>query len=290
MFTLIFDGSVARQRVLRPLFPKDTPPSKSLLMVNLGHDPIGEGYIQVVRRVASRLGVRIQETEVQSKGSFSSLKKKTVRIINETEADGLAINISAGLITGSEREELVSLVPPELDADYLSARFMSDTKHQPSVVRAVISALEAGAHHTGFQKRSEPIVIVLGSKGFWGRRVAAILPAVGWKQVIGLDQLEKKEKALCRQAEVIISCVGQAGLVTGRIVSPGAVLIDVGYSQVRGETFGDVDFESVDGKAAFVTPVPGGVGPLAVAYLFDNFLRSRRHDATGRNEANENEV
>lgn len=279
MFTILYNGSIAGHQVLHPLLKPAGRKKKILLMVNLGTDPVGEGYVRVVSQKACQLGLELRQEALPGNLSFSEVKKRLFGLMKETAADGLVLNFSPRAKASDRREELVGLVPPELDADYLSPRFLANRRCQPSVVRAVLRALEEGAANSGLKDRSEASVVVLGSRGFWGKRIMAALPTVGWKQVMGFDKLGRTEKNICRQAEVIISCVGKPGLVDGTLVSSGSVLIDVGYSFLRGESRGDVELESVEGKAAFVTPVPGGIGPLSVAYLFDNFLRSRRKHA-----------
>lgn len=84
---------------------------------------------------------------------------------------------------------------------------------------------------------------------------------------------------VCREADILVSAVGQAGLITGDMVRPGAVVIDVGMNRnEEGKLCGDVDFASVEPVASYITPVPGGVGPMTVAMLLQNTLEAaKRH-------------
>ena len=75
------------------------------------------------------------------------------------------------------------------------------------------------------------------------------------------------------KADIIISAVGQPKLIRGDMVKEGAVVIDAGFSSLDGVSAGDVDFDSVKNRASFITPVPGGVGPVTVAMLFHNLVR-----------------
>ncbi|MCJ7827910.1 hypothetical protein MUP65_02065 [Patescibacteria group bacterium] len=122
--------------------------------------------------------------------------------------------------------------------------------------------------------KDQPKVVVVGGEGFWGKRIGWAFKSMGFKQVESLGREKKNLAQRCRAAEIIVSVVGKAGLITDKLVKSGAVLIDVGYQFVAGQPKGDIDFESVNGRASFVTPVPGGIGPLSVAYLFTNFLQS----------------
>jgi methylenetetrahydrofolate dehydrogenase (NADP+)/methenyltetrahydrofolate cyclohydrolase len=77
--------------------------------------------------------------------------------------------------------------------------------------------------------------------------------------------------AVCRRADILVAAVGKTALITGEMVKPGAVVIDVGMNrQVDGKLAGDVDFQSVSRVAAWITPVPGGVGPMTIAKLMEN--------------------
>jgi methylenetetrahydrofolate dehydrogenase (NADP+)/methenyltetrahydrofolate cyclohydrolase len=77
-----------------------------------------------------------------------------------------------------------------------------------------------------------------------------------------------------RQADIVIAATGKPGLITGEMVKAGAVVIDVGTSRVNGKLTGDVDFASVSAAAGFLTPVPGGVGPMTIAMLMQNTLNA----------------
>ena len=79
-----------------------------------------------------------------------------------------------------------------------------------------------------------------------------------------------------KKADILIVAVGQPGLITGNMVKPGAIVIDIGTTRVNGKVLGDVDFNTVEPIAGWLTPVPGGVGPMTVAYLLVNVLKGVR--------------
>jgi len=83
-----------------------------------------------------------------------------------------------------------------------------------------------------------------------------------------------------RRAEVVVTAAGHAGLVTGDMLAPGALVVDVGINVVRGGIVGDVEFESARGVAAAITPVPGGVGPVTNAVLLEHLVRAARWQQT----------
>jgi methylenetetrahydrofolate dehydrogenase (NADP+)/methenyltetrahydrofolate cyclohydrolase len=114
-------------------------------------------------------------------------------------------------------------------------------------------------------------VLVIGAGRLVGLPVSLWLLKEGATLTIA-NKATKNLSSLTKQADVIISGVGKQGLVKGSMVKKGAVVIDAGTSVEGGKTKGDVDFKSVSKKASFITPVPGGVGPLTVACLFQNLV------------------
>ena len=82
--------------------------------------------------------------------------------------------------------------------------------------------------------------------------------------------------AHCRRADILVAAVGRAKLITGEMVKPGAAVIDVGINRVDGRLVGDVDFESARDRAGHITPVPGGVGPMTIAYLLSNTIQAAK--------------
>jgi methylenetetrahydrofolate dehydrogenase (NADP+)/methenyltetrahydrofolate cyclohydrolase len=89
--------------------------------------------------------------------------------------------------------------------------------------------------------------------------------------------------AVCRRADILVAAVGRAGLITGDMIKPGAVVIDVGINRTAdGSLTGDVDFEGASRVASYITPVPGGVGPMTIAMLMQNTLIAAREHLAAR--------
>ena len=87
----------------------------------------------------------------------------------------------------------------------------------------------------------------------------------------------KNLKEVCRTADILVAALGKPKFVTEDMVKDGAVVVDVGINRVEGKLIGDVDFENVSKKASFITPVPGGVGPMTMAMLMKNVLKASKH-------------
>ena len=120
---------------------------------------------------------------------------------------------------------------------------------------------------------SGKLALVIGRSNIVGKPVAAlVLNNHGTVTICNSHTRNLAEKT--KNADVLISAVGKAKLITEDMVKEGAVVIDVGINRVNGKLEGDVDFENVQKKASHITPVPGGVGALTVAMLLSNILKS----------------
>jgi methylenetetrahydrofolate dehydrogenase (NADP+)/methenyltetrahydrofolate cyclohydrolase len=143
----------------------------------------------------------------------------------------------------------------------------------PCTALAVIELIES----TGVSLRGAEAVVV-GASEIAGKPIALLLTQR--LATVTLCHIETRDlKSHTRRADVLVVAVGKAGLIGADHVKAGAVVIDVGINRITGadgakKTVGDVDFEAVREKAGFITPVPGGVGPMTVAMLLRNTLRS----------------
>lgn len=266
METKLFDGRRIRDQVLVNL---KTIPSKTLCLVNLGLDSAGDGYAKAVKQLAKKLAVPVEEHLVPADWSLSRVKRDLEGLLGRPALTEYVLNFSAQAEVYPQRQFLLDLVLPSQDADYLASRCLTQQVYFPSVVRAVLKAIEVGAD---VLEPAKAKVAILGYRGFWGRRIMWALRQADWMGVEGVD---KNGLDRVNQADLIVSCVGQPKLVTAKMVKKGAAVIDVGYSFAQGRIWGDVDKEAVKGRAAFLTPVPGGIGPLSIAYLFDNFSQAK---------------
>lgn len=133
--------------------------------------------------------------------------------------------------------------------------------------------------------------VVLGRSNIVGKPVASLMmqkATPGNATVTVCHSATPDIKEICREADIIIAALGCPGFVTADMVKPGATIIDVGTTRVPDSTrksgfrlSGDVDFENVESKCAYISPVPGGVGPMTIASLMKNTLLAARHEIYG---------
>ena len=115
--------------------------------------------------------------------------------------------------------------------------------------------------------------VVVGRSNIVGKPLALLL--LGENCTVTLCHSRTRDLAsVTRQADILVAAVGRPRLITADMVKPGAAVVDVGINRVEGKLCGDVDFDAVAEKAAYITPVPGGVGPMTVAMLLENTLEA----------------
>jgi methylenetetrahydrofolate dehydrogenase (NADP+)/methenyltetrahydrofolate cyclohydrolase len=124
----------------------------------------------------------------------------------------------------------------------------------------------------GFDSSAGRYAVVMGFGDLVGKPVNALLKARGFNPDVIRSKTENRE-ILLKRADIIISGMGKGKYLKGEMIKEGAVIIDAGTSESDSGIVGDIDLESVKGIASFVSPVPGGVGPMTIAMLFCNILK-----------------
>lgn len=239
---MVFDGKKFAQDLIDKL-----PRKKSKLAIFLSEDNIsGARYVKIKTETAKRLGVDIEVTMTNSQVpmniQISNFKSQIEKLNNDKSITGIMIQLPF-----PNSEELIRLIDPNKDVDGLR----EDSPYLPAAVLAVKKILTQTGN-----------ICIVGSKGFIGRKLMQIYP-----DAVGMDK-ENFDPSTLLRADIVISAVGIPGLITCEMVKSGVIIIDVGFPH------GDVE-EKVREKASFFTPVPGGVGPVTVACLFENLIYGR---------------
>ena len=240
-----------------------------LAVVQVGDNPVSEKYIQEKAKVAERIGVALEVLRLKKGTSQKKIQAEIEKIGKNSKISGVIVQLP--LPTTFPAQEILNTIPTSKDVDVLScASFglfaLGELSILPPTVKAI--ALLLKTYRVEVQGKQ---VVVVGA----GRLVG--LPVAVWllqqkARVTVTDKSTKNLADVVKQADIIISGVGKAKLIKAAMVKRGAVVIDAGSSVAQGRITGDVDFNNVIHKAKFITPVPGGVGPLTVACLFENVV------------------
>jgi methylenetetrahydrofolate dehydrogenase (NADP+)/methenyltetrahydrofolate cyclohydrolase len=274
MKAVVFDGRRRAGELFSSLQEKFASLTRKpvLELISIGFNPIAGSYLNQTRKAALDLGVGFKSKDFGSQVSFSELTLFLERENRDKKLDFLLIQVASNAVLFRKREAVFDLVAPDKDVDFLGKTFFKNKRRLPSVCRAVLTAVAEAGEHLSFYPQ-EAKTLVVGNQGFWGRRIQQALVNQGFSEVMGIDKETVDLASTCQEAEVLISCVGWPSLIGREMVKKGAALIDVGFSYSGGRLVGDIDFGGMVSKAGFITPVPGGIGPLATLFLFDNLIQ-----------------
>lgn len=243
-----------------------------LRVVRVGDDPASVVYVRSKDRAAKEAGFD-SETILLPESVPESELLATVRRLNADPAvDGILVQLP--LPKHIDPQKVLEAVDPAKDVDgfhpvnagRLAAGLPGLVPCTPKGVMHLLA--EAGVKLSGAR------AVVLGRSAIVGRPMAALLLAAD-ATVTMLHSRSRDIAEECRRAEVLVAAVGRAGIVRGDWIAPGAVVVDVGINRTaEGKLTGDVEFEAARERAGWITPVPGGVGPMTIACLLENTLEA----------------
>lgn len=249
--------------------------SPRLAVVLVGDDAASLSYIGVKKKKARELGVAFDFHHFQQTLSQEDLCRRIVDINRTRELAGVIVQLP--LPEKYSRQQILDCVLPGLDIDGLtSANQTKISSGSPSYLPPTPAAILTILDHYKINLSKKHVVIV-GGGDLVGKPLSKILVHRGVTVSVATSKTSDLA-ALTKRADVLVSGVGSPGLITASMVKAGAVVIDAGTTFVSDDGHvrlsGDVDFQNVSGKASWITPVPGGVGPVTVAMLYRNLAIS----------------
>lgn len=243
-------------------------PPKLVSFVNQD-DPPSLQYTGMKAKKAEELGIIFKIEEISPRTKYEEVSLKIAEYNKDADTDGIMVQlpIPQGLLDRREPKELLEQILPEKDVDGLTDK----SPVIPATVKGVRSILEA----EGVLGKGKETRVIGGIHGVVGSGLVKVLYGIG-ERVLGVSKSDPNLKNKAREADVLISAVGQSNLVTEDMVKEGAVVIDIGK---------DVDFEMVSKKAGRITPPIGGVGPMTIISLMENLVEA--YQKTQKNSANQ---
>ena len=238
----------------------------------VGDDPASQVYLNSQVKSYQDLGIGVQKYFFSEEISEAYLLNLIDKLNKDTEVDGIMINLPLPpQINATKVLNSIKLIK-DVDgfkAENLGLLFQNNEGFtSPSTPAGIMALIEK--YNIDLEGKD---VVVVGRSNIVGKPVAAlVLNSHGTVTICNIYTKNLAEKT--KNADILISAVGKAKLITEDMVKEGAVVIDVGINRVNGKLEGDVDFENVQKKASHITPVPGGVGALTVAMLLSNILKS----------------
>lgn len=249
----------------------------TLAVIIAGEDPASRVYVRNKRRDCAEVGIESFEYALPASVSQEELLALVRKLNDDRSVNGILCQLP--LPKGLDEKEVIGAVSPLKDVDAFHpvnvGRIMiGDYDFLPCTPAGVMELLDA----SGIDPQGKECVVI-GRSNIVGKPMAMLLLHRNATVTICHSKTRDLREVAAR-ADILVSAVGKAGFVTADMVKPGAVVIDVGMNRnAQGKLTGDVDFEVVAEKASYITPVPGGVGPMTRAMLLQNTIRAARLQA-----------
>lgn len=238
-----------------------------LVMILLGEDSASERYVKSKAKMASSLGMEAKVHRLPTTVSESELLAEILTLNESDDVDGILVQLP--LPDGIHADGILAAVRPDKDVDgfhpYSVGRYASGRPLVwPCTAAGIVEILDR--RNIVIEGKT---AVVIGRSQLVGWPTAQFLLQRN-ATVIQCHSRTPRLMEFTQQADILVSAVGQAGLISSRHIKPGCTIIDVGMNRIDGRLVGDVDFSDVVDKVAAITPVPGGVGPLTVTMLMHN--------------------
>ncbi len=277
MAAKILDGKDLSEKIRSDLAEKASklaekigrPPGLAAVLV--GDDPASQLYVSKKHQACQEAGFHSELIQLSYTISLEELLKRIRDLNHSSVIDGILVQLP--LPKAIDENAVLEAVLPEKDVDGFhplnQGRLMLGldgfvAATPKGVVRLLV---ENGVKLAGKH------VVIVGRSTIVGKPLALLMLRENATVTVCHSKTKNLEK-LTSQADVLVAAVGKAGLITADHVKDGAVVVDVGTSHVGGKLKGDVDFAAVSQKASWISPVPGGVGPMTIAMLLENTFDS----------------
>ena len=255
---------------------KDLPRKPGLAVILVGDNQASRVYVTGKEKDCAECGFQSFEHKLPAETGQEELLALIDRLNRDEAVDGILVQLP--LPKGLDEDQVLNAIRPDKDVDCfhpfnVGRLVIGDPVFLPCTPAGVMEMLKeydipvAGKH-----------CVVLGRSNIVGKPMGALLLQQSGT-VTTCHSRTPDLASFTRQADILVSAVGRVGLVTADMVKEGAVVIDVAMNRnAEGKLCGDVDYASVEPKASYITPVPGGVGPMTRAMLMENLLAAaRRH-------------
>lgn len=245
-----------------------------LAVVLVGDDPASRVYVNNKKKACALCGIRSFEYTLPAETKEEELLALVGKLNADPAVNGILVQLP--LPPQIDEQKVIAAIAPEKDVDAFTegnvGRIMIGDYHfLPCTPAGCMTLIDS----TGVSVDGKNCVVV-GRSNIVGKPMAMLL--LHRNGTVTICHSHTKNLAeICSQADILVSAVGKAGFITAPMVKEGAVVIDVGMNRnAEGKLCGDVDFEAVEKKAGFITPVPGGVGPMTIAMLMRNTLTAAK--------------
>lgn len=276
MSAQIIDGKAISAKLLESIKSRivaraaDNKRAPCLAVILLGEDPASAVYVRNKRRACDKVGIRSISHDLPATTTEAELLTIIQQLNNDPTVDGILVQ--SPLPEHIEEDHIVERIDVNKDVDGFHPYNIGRLAVRQPTLRSctpfgVIKMLEA----SGINPKGLDAVIV-GVSNHVGRPMALELMLAG-STITSCHRHTKDLAEKIKTADLVVAAAGKPGLIKGEWIKPGAIVIDIGINRLAdGSLAGDVDFNAAKERAGYITPVPGGVGPMTVATLMENTL------------------
>uniref|UniRef100_S0DDE6 Putative methylene-tetrahydrofolate dehydrogenase cyclohydrolase n=1 Tax=termite gut metagenome TaxID=433724 RepID=S0DDE6_9ZZZZ len=245
-----------------------------LAVVLVGNDSASQIYVKRKARACSTLGIYSEQYDLPADTGMDTLLALVDKLNGKDDIHGILVQLP--LPPHLDEKAVITAISATKDVDAfhacnVGAIMIGDYNFVPCTPAGIITLIKS----TGTEIAGKECVVI-GRSNIVGKPMAMLLLHENGTVTI----CHSKTKNLadhCRRADILVSAAGKAGMITGDMIKPGAVVIDVGMNRDKNGTIcGDVDFQSAGDVAGYLTPVPGGVGPMTITMLMQNTITAAK--------------
>src|SRR5262245_49493873 len=260
----------ALKRQVEALVQRGVRPGLTVILA--GDDPASKVYVRNKTLACEEIGVRSQQINLPASVTQEELIARIRKLNADAAVHGILVQLP--LPKQIDGARVLESIAPAKDVDgFHEANLGALMAGRPGVVPCTPLGCMRLIEHAGVQIGGRHAVVV-GRSNIVGQPLAHLL--LQKDATVTICHSKSADLAgICRTADILVAAVGRAKLVTAAMVKPGACVVDVGINRLAdGKLAGDVDFDAVKDVAGWITPVPGGVGPMTIAMLLENCLHA----------------
>ncbi|MGD9678024.1 MAG: bifunctional 5,10-methylenetetrahydrofolate dehydrogenase/5,10-methenyltetrahydrofolate cyclohydrolase [Vulcanibacillus sp.] len=244
-----------------------------LTVILVGNDPASQSYVKGKEKTSAEIGIISEIIRMEESTTQEKLLSEIDRLNNDNSVNGLLVQLP--LPKHIDEKAVINAINPVKDVDgfhpvTVGRMMIGDDSYLPCTPYGIIELIK----YTGTDIKGKHAVIV-GRSNIVGKPVSILLLREDATVTI-CHSKTKNIKEITKQADILIAAVGKPKMITKEYLSPGVIVIDVGTNLVDGKWVGDCDFEEISKIASYITPVPGGVGPMTRTMLIKNTIEAAR--------------
>ena len=239
-----------------------------LAVILVGADPASHLYVGLKEKAAAEVGIHFEKYLFFATEPEEKIIAKIKGLNARPDIQGIVVQLP--LPQGYNENKIVAAIDPKKDADgFHPANIEKLLRDEPTIIPPVISVILKLVEATGEEVANKKIAILANSETF----VRPLQKILEKDNRVAYAIAPENPAAITHDADIVVTALGRPKIITADAIKPGAILIDVGTTRMDdGKTVGDIDFETAKDVAGWITPVPGGVGPMTVAELLQNVL------------------